>query len=206
MNAFDNNRAVALCCHIFCRNFRFCLCQLFKYFFVGKQFFVGFLLLFHKTVDNLTFFQTAVSDCRTDRIPVSETIFFNNFFNKFRFCYITEHYTLGFGIAADCFFAFNDVFFFKFCLKPLINLIFCLGTFYNIQPVTARSFGVLRSNNLDPVAVLNNIINIHKSSIGSCADHLIADCRMNTVGKVYRCGTVWQALDIARRRKTINTF
>ena len=100
--------------------------------------------------------------------------------------------------------AFLDIFFLKFTAEPLIDLIFCLGALYQVQPVVAGPFGILRSQDFDPVSVSYFIINRHQTSVDFCADHFISHCGMNTVRKVNGCGPSGQIFHIASGCKTKN--
>ena len=68
----------------------------------------------------------------------------------------------------------------------MINLIFCLCTFNDIQPVAAGTFGILRGQDLDPVSVLDFIVNINQLSVYTGAYHLISHRTVDGIGKIDR--------------------
>ena len=94
-----------------------------------------------------------------------------------------------------------NVFFLELIAEPLIDLIFGLRTLYDVQPVTARSAGVDRCQHLDPVSVFDHVIDRNKLTVDLRTDHTVADCRMNAVGKIDRCRTLWKVFDITGRCK-----
>ena len=147
-----------------------------------------------------------MADSRQNRIPVPETIFTENLLHVFRFQNIAQNNTLRFTILGHLLFSADNVVLFILELKPLVDFIFCLGTFYNIQPVPARSPGVLGRNDLNPVTVLDPVINGYQLSVDPGAHHLIADSAMNTVSKINRRRTVRKIFHISGRCKTVNTF
>ena len=165
-----------------------------------------FLILFEQTVYNLPFFQSAVSDCCKYCIPVTESVLFLNDLLIFRFKHIRQINPLTLTVRADQIFSADNIIFFKFFLKPGIDLTLCLCTLDDIQPVTARSLGVLGCQNLDSVSVLNLIINVHKLAIHSGANHLIADCTVDRIGKVNRCGAIRKVLHIPVRCEAVYIF
>lgn len=61
--------------------------------------------------------------------------------------------------------------------------------------------GVLGSDDLNPVSVLDHIVNRHQLAIDFGTYHLISHSRVNAVRKINRCGTVWQVLYISGRVK-----
>ena len=58
-------------------------------------------------------------------------------------------------------FTMDDIIFLQLCLEPLVDLILCLCTLDQIQPVAARSLTVLGRDDLDPVTILYLIINVY---------------------------------------------
>ena len=53
-----------------------------KNLLIGKMLLIFFLISFQQFVEDLTFFQSTMSDCCQHRIPVAETIFTHNGFQK----------------------------------------------------------------------------------------------------------------------------
>ena len=97
--------------------------------------------------------------------------------------------------------AFHDIIFLEFVLEPLIDLVLGLGTFYHIQPVTAGACCLLRSNDLDDIAVAELIIKRYDTSVYLSADTAVADIRMDTVRKIDRHSAYRQINNVAARRK-----
>ena len=165
-----------------------------------------FLILFEQTVYNLPFFQSAVSNCCKYCIPITESVLFLNDLLIFRFKHIRQVNPLALTVSADQIFSADNIIFFKFFFKPGIDLTLCLCTLDDIQPVTARSLGVLRCKDLNPVSVLDLIIDVYKLTVHSGADHLIADCTVDRIGKVNRCGAIRKVLHIPVRCKAVYIF
>ena len=138
-----------------------------------------------------------MSDRCKHRIPVTEPIFPLNDLLIFGFQYIDKIYGFAAAVIADQLFSTDNIIFFKFSFKPLVDLILRLRTFYNIQPVSAWSLGILGRQNFDPVTILNLIINIYKPSIHSRTDHFITDSTVDRISKIHRRGTIRQILDIS---------
>ena len=91
-------------------------------------------------------------------------------------------------------------------IKPLRDLVFRLRTLYDFQPVTARSAGILRGNDLDPVTVLDHVVDRYQLAVDPRSDHPVADCTVNAVDKVDRRRTGRKIFHIARRCKTVNAL
>ena len=145
-------------------------------------------------------------DSRQNRIPVTESILSLDDLQILGLHQICLGQRLGLAICGDQFFSADDIFFLKLMLKPLIDLVLCLRTLYNIQPVTARSFGILRSQNLNPVSVLDLIVNIDQLAVDTGSYHLVAHRTVDRIGKIHRSRTIWQVLHISVWSKTIHIF
>ena len=78
-----------------------------------------------------------------------KSIFADNLLLIFRLINICEINSLGFCIGSNQFLAMQYIFFFQFAAEPLVNLVLRLRALDNFQPVTARSLGILRSNDFD---------------------------------------------------------
>ena len=180
-----------------------CFRNLFQNTFVSQFFSVILTVFFRKTVDDLTFLQSAMSKCCKDRIPVLKAVLFLHDLHIFRFHQSREYKSFCLTVCGEHFLTTYNIFFFEFFLKPLVDLVFRLGTLDDTQPVTARSFGVLRSQDLDSVPVLDLIIDIDQLAIDSGTYHLVADRSMDRIGKVNRRRTVRQVLDISVRCKAV---
>ena len=57
------------------------------------------------------------------------------------------------------FLAFQNIIFLQLFLKPLIDLVLRLGALYHLQPVTAWPLGVLGSDDLNAVTILDPVLN-----------------------------------------------
>ena len=171
---------------------------------VGDLFFVFFLVLLLQPVDYLAFLQAAVPDGRQHGVPVAEPVFFLHDLLVLRLQDIEQFDIFTAAVGCDQLLAADDIVFFKFFLKPLIDLVLGLRALDDIQPVPARSPGILGRQDLDPVAVLDLVIDIDKLPVYPGADHFIAHCTVDGVGKIHRRGTVRQILHIAVRREAVH--
>ena len=163
-------------------------------------------ILFQKTVYDLTFFESAMADSCQHSIPVTESVFFLDNLLILRLQNIRQINGFTLAVRSNQLLASYNVVFFEFPFKPLVDLILCLGTLDNVEPVPAGSLGILRRQNLNSVAVLYFIVNIDQFSVYSCPYHLIAHGAVKRVGKINRRGTVWQVLYISIRSKTVHIF
>ena len=130
-----------------------------------------------------------------------ETIFSQHFLLVFRLVDVCKVDSLRLAGRHEKLLAARNIFFLQLTAEPLVDLILRLGTLYDVQPVTAWSLGILRSDNLDPVTVLDDIIDRNQLSVGFCTDHFVADRGVNAVRKINRRRPVRQVLDIAGRCK-----
>ena len=172
--------------------------NLFQNTFVGQFFSVILTVFFCKTVDDLPFLQSAMSKCCKDRIPVLKAVLFLHNLHIFRFHQIREYKSFCLTVRGEHFLTTYNIFFFEFFLKPLVDLCPRLCTLDYIQ-----SFGVLRSQDLDSVPVLDLVIDIDQLAIDSGTYHLVADRSMDRISKVNRRRTVRQVLDISVRCKAV---
>ena len=163
-----------------------------------------FLVLLLQPVDHLAFLQAAVPDGRQHSVPVAEPVFLLHDLLVLRLQDIEQFDIFTAAVGCDQLLAADDIIFFKLFLKPLIDLVLGLRALDDIQPVPARSPGILGCQDLDPVAVLDLVIDIDKLPVYPGADHLIAHRAVDGVGKIHRCGTVRQILHIAVRRETVH--
>ena len=173
---------------------------------IGHFFLLCLLILFHHLVDDLTFFQSAMSDGCQYRFPVAESIFSKNTFLILRLYHLSGRNALHLTILGDQFFSFCNIAFLELCLEPLVDLIFCLRTLNGVEPVTAGSFGVLGCNDLDPVTILDHRLDRHQLSVDSGTNHLVADRTVDTICKVNGIGAIGQRLHIATWCKAVYTL
>ena len=142
MNALYNNTVFRLGSwqHLLgCCTFLHCL----DHFLIGKLLRMVAVIHFLHLIDDLAFLQTAVPECGKDGFPVTESKLFHNGFHIFRTHDIHLIDRLCFAIRKQKLTSLDDIIVLQFIFKPLIDLIFCLCRFYNIQPVTARPLGIL---------------------------------------------------------------
>ena len=201
MDSFYHNAAFVF------RNMKFLLglpCR-FQNLLICEVLFVFFIIGFNQLIEDLSLFQTTMTDSSQNRFPVTETIFMHNSILILRFRVIHNLKSLGSGILGQHFLTFKNVIFLQFFLEPLVDLVLRLGTLYQFQPVTTWSLRILGSDDLDPVAVFNLVFNRNKFAVYSGTHHLISHCAVHTVGKIYRCGTAWKGFYISLRCKTVNT-
>ena len=173
---------------------------------ISDRFLLRLLILFQHLVHDLALFQTAMSDGCKNRLPVAEAVFTENTFLVFRFDHLCLRNSLHLTVLSNHFLALHNVLFLEFRLKPLIDLILCLGTLDNVQPVAARPLRVLGRNDLNPVAIFNHIVNRHQFSVNSGTNHFISNRTVNAVGKVNGVGAVGQSLHVTARRKTVHAL
>ena len=155
-------------------------------FFIGKLFFLLLLVTFHKLIYDLTFLEAAVANGCQDGIPVLEAIFPHDRFHQVIFQKITQRNALGLTVGRHELFSFDDIVILQLIFEPLVDLVFRLGALDDLEPVPAGSLGVLGGNDLDPVSVLDHIIDVHQFSVDSGSYHLISDRTVDTVGKIDR--------------------
>ena len=163
-----------------------------------------FLPLLQHLIDDLALFETAVADGGQDRIPVPESISVHHLFHKFRFPKLCPVDSLGLAVALDHLLAPDDIVLFHLGLKPLVDLCLSLGALYNLQPIPAGPLGILGSDNLDLVAVLNHIFDGNQLSVHPCAHHLIAHRAVDGVGKINGGRTAGKGFHIPRRGKAVH--
>ena len=77
-----------------------------------------FLVLFQQAVHNLTFFESAVSDCRKYCIPVTESVFLLNDLLILRLDDIRQINPLALTVGTDQILSTDNIIFFVFLLKP----------------------------------------------------------------------------------------
>ena len=135
-----------------------------------------FLVVLIHPVYYMAFLESAVSYCGKTGVPVTETIFSEDFCLILRSVYLVKINSMGLGIVYQSVFSLEDVLLLKLTLKPLIYLILCLSALYNLKPVPARSLGVLGSDNLQSVSILDDIINRYKLSVDLGTHHLVTHC------------------------------
>ena len=174
--------------------------------FIGDFLLVDLLVLLHHLVDDLAFLQAAMTDGSQDRIPVLEAIFAHHRSLEFRLHDVDGVDRFQLAILGKHFLALQNIFFLEFVLKPLIDFIFGLGALNHIQPVAAGASGILGGNDLDPVAILDLIINGHQLSVYPRADHLVSYGAVYTVGKVDRRRAAGKRLDLSGRRKAVDAL
>ena len=86
-------------------------------------------------------------------------------------------------------------------LEPLADLVLCIAGLDDVQPVAARPLGGRGGQHLDDVAGLRLAVDRHDHAVDLGADHLVADARVNGVGKVDHRRALRQDDDIALRRE-----
>ena len=90
----------------------------------------------------------------------------------------------------------RNIFFFKFLFEPLVDLVFRLGALDDGQPVPARSLGILRGEDLDPVTVFDHVINGNEFAVGLGSHHFVADRAVHGVSKINGRGAFGQVFHI----------
>ena len=128
-----------------------------------------------------------------------EAVFAAYFLLILRLVYLSKVDTLCFGIGCYQILAVLYILLLELTSEPLVDLVLGLCALYDLEPVTAWSLGVLRGDYLYLVTVFDDIVYRHELAVYLGTDHLVADRRVYAVGKVYRCGALWQVLYIAGR-------
>ena len=144
-----------------------------------------------------------MSDRCQHAVPVHKAVFLHDSCLIFRLHNFAQVDRTCLTVGVELILALSDIFFLDFVFEPLVDLVFRLRTLDYRKPVTARSLGILRSQNFHAVAVLDFVIDRHKLSVDPRPDHLVADCSMDVVGKINGCRACRQGLDVAGRCKTV---
>ena len=129
-------------------------------------------------------------------IPILIGIPVHDLFHEFGLADIRPVNALGLTVAFYLVPASDDVVFLHLALEPLVNFILSLGALHNTQPVPAGPLGVLGSDDLQLVAVLNHILNGHQLAVDPGSHHLITHSTVYTICKVNGGGTAGQGFYI----------
>ena len=200
VNSFDHDSASGLGnMHLVLRRFGNPL----QNHFIRDFLLVLFVILFHKPVYHLAFLKTSVPNGSQHRFPVLESVFLLHHVLIFRIHDIAQINGFGFAIRGNHLFSLDDIAFLEFFLKPLIDLVLCLGALDDSQPVPARASGVLGGQDLDPVPVLYLVFNIHQLAVYPGAYHLISHCAVDGVCEINRRRAIGQILHIALGREAV---
>ena len=147
-----------------------------------------------------------MANSRQYGIPVAEPVLGSRCLCVIRLGQLRVVQSLRPAIVLKCFFPALDIVFLAFLLEPLVDLILRLRTFNNRKPVAARSLRVGRRDDLDPVSILNHVIDRHQLAIDSRTNHPVSNRRMDAVGKIDGCRSIWQRLDVACGRKAVDVL
>ncbi len=154
IDSFDNNSALGS------GNMHFlliCLRNLLQDIFIRDLFLMILFIFFQQTVDNLTFLQSAMSDCCKHRIPVTEPIFPLNDLSRISvFQYIDKIYRFTAAVIADQFLSTDNIIFFKFLLNDWLILFFAwvLFTMFSQSRLGPLEFWDVRISILSPFWIL----------------------------------------------------
>ena len=165
---------------------------------------VGLIEFLH-LIDDLAFLQTAVANGCQYGIPVPEAVFSHDRVHIIRLHDLYRVDALCLTVSVQHLTALYNIVILQFIFKPLIDLALCLCTLDQIQPVPAGTFGILGSQDLHPVTIVDLVINGHQLSVHSGSDHLISHCTVNTVGKINGRRACRQSLYFSVGSKTIHT-
>ena len=153
------------------------------------------------TVDDLSLLEGPMSHRRKHGLPILESVFFHHGLLVPGRQYIRRIQGFRLTVSLNQLPSLDDIILFQLIFKPLVDLIFGLRALYHVQPVTARSLGVLGSHDLHPVAVFDLVINCHQLTVDSCPDHPVAHRAVHIIGKINGCRACRQALYVTRRGK-----
>ena len=138
VNTLDNNRialvlfrALLIGCGI--------ILDLLQNFFIAENCLVISVIKFGELVDYLTLFETAMTDCRKNGVPVAESVFALDCFLIDILANIRQNKSFCFAICRYEFSALYDIFILEFLLEPLIYLVAGLRTLGDAEPVAARA-------------------------------------------------------------------
>ena len=171
--------------------------------FIGQFLLVIAVIVFLKPADNLAFLQCAVADGCQYAVPIPEAILMHDGVHVLRGHEACHVNALSLTISVQKLLALRNVLFLALALEPLVDLVLCLSTLDNAQPVAAGAFGVAGGNDLDAVSVLDLIIDGHKLAVDPCAHHLISHGGVNAVGKINGGGTCRQVLYLTGRGEAV---
>ena len=154
-------------------------------------------------VDHLALFQSAVAYGGQHGIPVPEPVFPHN-----RACVVIlqqlgKVHAPGLAITVQQLLALDDIVFLQLALEPLVDLVLGLGALHHVQPVPAGALGILGSDDLYPVPVLDFIIDGHQLVVHPGAHHLVAHRGMDAVGKIDCRGACGQVLHLPGGREAV---
>ena len=181
-----------------------CSCCL-QNFLICKVLLILLVISLYQLIKYLAFLQAAMSNGRQHGIPITEAILVKNRIHILRLGIVGKFKALALGILSQHFLAFQNIIFLQLFLKPLIDLVLRLGTLYHLQPVTAWSLGVLGSDDLNTVTILDPVLNGNQLAVYTGAYHLVSYSTMYAVRKVNRGRTVGKGLYISLRGKAVYT-
>ena len=202
MNAPHYNAALALDMMLLVLILRGCCLQ---NFFICEILFIFFIISFYKLIKYLSLFQSAMSDGGKYRIPVTETIFTKDRVQILSLGVISEFKALTLGILGKHFLALQNIIFLQFFLEPLIDFISGLCALDHLQPVTAWSLRILRSNDFNTVTILDPILNGHQFAIYPGTYHFVSYSTVHAVCKINGGGAVRKGFHISLWSKAVYT-
>ena len=183
-----------------------CFRHLLQHHLVGELLLVLLAVLLHEPVHHLALLQPAVADGRQHRIPVPEAVLLLDDLLILWLHDVGQIDGLGLAVAGDELLAPDDVVLLELLLKPLIDLVLGLGALDNVQPVTAGPPGILGGEDLDPVSVLDLVVDVDQLAVDPGSHHLVAHRAVDGVGEIHRRGAGRQALHIPARGKAVDVL
>ena len=111
-------------------------------FIRNRQNMILLVLLVHP-VDNLSLFQSTMANGSKTGIPVMESVFAEDFLLILRSVDIVKADSVSLCVRLHQFLAAHNVLFLQLAAEPLVDLVLGLRTLDNVQPVPARSSGIL---------------------------------------------------------------
>ena len=106
---------------------------------------------------------------------------------------------VGAQLALKLLLAVDDVLLAALFFEPLLDLRARGAALGEVQPVAARAGRVFRRADVDNVAVLQHVVEVHDAAVDRRTDHAVADRGVDAVGKVDRRRAGGQIDDIALR-------
>ncbi len=128
---------------------------------------------------------SAVADCRIEIVNAVESLTLRNFKQKFFKLTVVEPYEVALEFTLNLHLALKNIFFSALFFEPRTDFVPCAAGLDKFKPVTARTLVLLRGgDDFYNFSRFYDIIYRNDSSVNLCADHSVADRRVNRIGKV----------------------
>ena len=176
------------------------LCQYLRQVLGGFQLLL-FFIDFHQLGHNSVQCNTAVAQCCQQIFICIDANFAACFLQFFRRHQHLRLVAEAFNLTLQHFTALDDIFLTALLLEPAFDFVARIGRADNINPVTARSVGLLGGDNLYDIAVLQLVVKRYNASVDLGTYAAVAYIRMDAVSEVNRHTAYRQVDNISARRK-----